>query len=160
MEWITWFLISFIALLLVLIQGGLEGCLTAGLLALAVSSVVAWLPFPFYVQAILFVLLIVLIFIGLKKWEVSSKSPLVSGWGRVKEQPMSAVGADKASVVCDFSSEDIGAQLRVSWQGQSWAAKCSAASCQLCRGEFVEVLSREGTYLLVKPFSKSSFDDM
>ena len=160
MEWITWFLISFIALLLVLIQGGLEGCLTAGLLALAVSSVVAWLPFPFYVQAILFVLLIALIFVGLKKWEVSSKSPLASGWGRVKEQPVSEVGADTASVVCDFSSEDIEAQLRVIWQGQSWAAKCFAAPCQLCRGEYVEVLSREGTFLLVKPIPKSSFDDI
>ena len=104
MEWITWFVISFIALLLTLIQGGLEGCLTAGLLALAVSSVVAWLPFPFYIQAILFVLLIALIFVGLKKWEASSKSPLVSGWGRVKERPMSEVGADKASVVDDFSA--------------------------------------------------------
>ena len=154
MEWITWFVISFIALLLTLIQGGLEGCLTAGLLALAVSSVVAWLPFPFYIQAILFVLLIALIFVGLKKWEASSKSPLVSGWGRVKEQAMSEVGADKASVVGDFSSEDIGGQLRVIWQGQSWAAKCSTAPCQLCRGEYVEVLSRDGTFLVVKPIRK------
>ena len=67
---------------------------------------------------------------------------------------MSEVGADKASVVDDFSSEDIGAQLRVIWQGQSWAAKCSAAPCQLCRGEYVEVLSRDGTFLIVKPVSK------
>ena len=154
MEWITWFVISFIALLLVLIQGGLEGCLTAGLLSLAVSSVVAWLPFPFYIQVILFILLIALIFVGLKKWEASSKSPLVSGWGRGKEQAMSEVGADKASVVDDFSSEDIGGQLRVIWQGQSWAAKCSAAPCQLCRGEYVEVLSRDGTFLVIKPISK------
>ena len=154
MEWITWFVISFIALLLVLIHGGLEGCLTAGLLALAVSSVVAWLPFPFYIQIILFVLLIALIFVGLKKWEASAKSPLVSGWGRVKEQPMSEVGADKASVVGDFSSEAVGAQLRVIWQGQSWAAKCSTAPCQLCRGEYVEVLSRDGTFLVVKPIRK------
>ena len=154
MEWITWFVISFIALLLVLIHGGLEGCLTAGLLALAVSSVVAWFPFPFYIQIILFVLLIALIFVGLKKWEASAKSPLVSGWGRVKEQPMSELGADKASVVGDFSSETIGAQLRVIWQGQSWAAKCSTAPCQLCRGEYVEVLSRDGTFLVVKPIRK------
>ena len=154
MEWITWFVISFIALLLILIQGGLEGCLTAGLLALAVSSVVAWLPFPFYIQVILFTLLIALIFLALKRWEASSKSPLVSSWGRVKEQPMSEVGADMASVLGDFSSEDIGGQLRVIWQGQSWAAKCSAAPCQLCRGEYVEVLSRDGTFLVVKPIRK------
>ena len=154
MAWITWFLISFIALLLVLIQGGLEGCLTAGLLALAVSSVVAWLPFPFYFQAILFVLLIAIVFIGLKKWESSSKSPLVSGWGRIKENSESEIGVSKASVVSDFSSEDIGAQLRVIWQGQSWAARCSAAPFQLCRGEEVEVVSRDGTFLVVKPIRK------
>ncbi len=154
MELITWFLISFIALLLVLIQSGLEGCLTAGLLALAVSSVVAWLPFPFYFQAILFVLLIALIFVGLKKWESSSKSPLVSGWGWLKEQSVSDVGDSKASVVSDFSSEDIGAQLRVIWQGQSWAARCSAAPCHLCRGDEVEVVSRNGTFLVVRPIHK------
>ena len=154
MAWITWFLISFIALLLVLIQGGLEGCLTAGLLALAVSSVVAWLPFPFYFQAILFVILIAIVFVGLKKWESSSKSPLVSGWGRIKEKSESDIGVSIASVVSDFSSEDIGAQLRVIWQGQSWAARCSAATFQLCRGEEVEVVSRDGTFLVVKPIRK------
>ena len=154
MEWITWFLISFIALLLVLIQGGLEGCLTAGLLALAVSSLVAWLPFPFYFQAILFVLLIALVFVGLKKWESSSKSPLVSGWGWVKEQSEGEIGSSIASVVSDFSSEETGAQLRVIWQGQSWAARCSVSPFRLCRGEEVEVVSRDGTFLVVKPIRK------
>lgn len=154
MEWITWFLISFIALLLVLIQGGPEGCLTAGLLALAVSSLVAWLPFPFYFQAILFVLLIALVFVVLKKWESSSQSPLVSGWGWVKEQSEGEIGSSIASVVSDFSSEDIGAQLRVIWQGQSWAARCSVSPFQLCRGEEVEVVSRDGTFLVVKPIRK------
>ena len=154
MEWITWFVISFIVLLLVLINGGFEGCLTAGLLALAVSSVVAWVPFPFYAQAALFVVLIVVIFVGLKRWESSSRNPLTSEWGSIDKLSMSEAGSAKASVVSDFSSEDPGAQLRVIWQGQSWAAKCSAAPCQLCRGEYVEVLSRDGTFLVVKPVSK------
>ena len=153
-EWITWFVISFIALVLVLIQGGLEGCLTAGLLALAVSTVVAWLPFPFYVQVVLLVLLISIIFVGLKRWEVSSRSPLMSDWGSVKERSVSEAGTARASVVSDFSSEDIGVQLRVIWQGQSWAAKCSAAPCQLICGEEVEVVSRDGTLLVVKPLQK------
>ena len=154
LEWITWFVVSFIALLIVLMQGGLEGCLTAGLLALALSTVVAWLPFPFYVQAVLFILLIAIVFVGLKRWEASSRSPLMSDWGSIKERSVIEPGAAKASVASDFSSEDIGAQLRVIWQGQSWAARCSAAPCQLIRGEEVEVMSRDGTFLVVKPVQK------
>ena len=150
MEWITWFVISFIVLLLVLINGGFEGCLTAGLLALAVSSVVAWVPFPFYVQAALFVVLIVVIFVGLKRWESSSRNPLASEWGSIDKLSMSEAGSAKASVVSDFSSEDPGAQLRVIWQGQSWAAKCSTTPCQLCRGVEVEVVGRDGTSLIVR----------
>ena len=150
MEWITWFVISFIVLLLVLINGGFEGCLTAGLLALAVASVVAWVPFPFYVQAALFVVLIVIIFVGLKRWESSSRNPLTSEWGSIDKLSMSEAGSAKASVVSAFSSEDPGAQLRVIWQGQSWAAKCSTTPCQLCRGVEVEVVGRDGTSLIVR----------
>ena len=160
MEWIAWFLISFIFLVLVLINGGLEGCLTAGLLALAVSSVVAWLPFPFYVQATLFVLLIAIIFVALKRWEASSGNPLASEWGSIKNRSMGEAGTAKASVVSDFSSADPGAQLRVIWQGQSWAAKCSTTPCQLSRGVDVEVIGRDGTSLVVKPVPTSSFDEM
>ena len=150
MEWIAWFVISFIVLILVLINGGLEGCLTAGLLALAVSSVVAWLPFPFYVQATLFVLLIAIIFVALKRWEASSGNPLASEWGSIKKRSMGEAGLSKASVVNNFSSEDPGAQLRVIWQGQSWAAKCSTTPCQLCSGVEVEVVGRDGTSLIVR----------
>jgi len=160
MEWITWFVISFIILILVLINGGLEGCLTAGLLALAVSSVVAWVPFPFYVQAALFVLSMAIIFVGIKRWEMSSGNPLASEWGSMKKRSVSEAGAAKASVLSDFSSEQPGAQLRVIWQGQSWAATCSTTPCQLCRGVDVEVVGRDGTSLVVQPISKSSFDDM
>lgn len=159
MEWITWFVISFIILILVLINGGLEGCLTAGLLALAVSSVVVWLPFPFYVQATLFVLLIAIIFVALKRWEASSRNPLASEWGSIKKRSMGEAGTAKASVVSDFSSEDPGAQLRVVWQGQSWAAKCSTTPCQLSRGVDVEVIGRDGTSLVVKPIPPLSFDE-
>lgn len=160
MNWITWFVISFIILILVLINGGLEGCLTAGLLALAVSSVVAWLPFPFYVQAALFVLFKVIIFVALKRWEASSGNPLTSEWGSIKEMSISEAGAAKASVVSDFSSENPGAQLRVIWQGQSWAAICSTTPCQLSRGVDVDVIGRDGTSLVVMPSRASPFDEM
>lgn len=153
MEWITWFVVSFIALVIVLIQGGMEGCLTAGLLAIAISSVIAWLPFPFYVQVAFFIFLMLIIFVGLKRWEASSINPLVSGWGAIKEEPNHGdVVGGNASVMSDFSSDDVNAELRVLWQGQSWAAKCVVTPCQLYRGQDVEVLSREGTCLKVRPY--------
>ena len=73
---------------------------------------------------------------------------------------MGEAGTAKASVVSDFSSEDPGGQLRVIWQGQSWAAKCSTTPCQLSRGVDVEVIGRDGTSLLVKPIPPLSFDEM
>ncbi|ABM77030.1 NfeD family protein [Prochlorococcus marinus] len=152
MAWASCFLFSFFILILVLVQEGIEGFLTACLLALAVSSVVAWLPLPFYIQVFILAGLSALLLLGLKKWERGSKSPLISRWNALRQNSEKDVSRGELALVLEgFSSSRPGAQLRVNWDGQSWSARCLSSSREFLRGERVEVVGREGTCLIVAP---------
>ena len=140
------------SILLTLLYLGPEGCLTAGLVSIALSSLVVSLPVPFPIKLLALVSLMGIIYFTLKKWEKNSKAPVISRWNTLNDQNTSTSSQGMSAVIISLqshSSDQIAEEVRVQWEGQSWAAKIVTASRAPRIGESVSVIGRDGTFLLV-----------
>jgi inner membrane protein len=128
-----------VLLLLELIFPSVDGLLIGGVAALLLSAVTALLPLAAGLQLILFSLLFLGGYAGLRRWSLR---------GRSTPDVLSEPGAERAEVIQAFDARGRG---RVRWQGQSWAAELMEPSGQSGPrpGEDVTVMGRSGNRLQV-----------
>lgn len=128
-----------VLLLLELLFPSVDGFLIGGVAALLLSAVTALLPLAAALQLILFCLLFLGGYGGLRRWSLR---------GRPTPDALSEPGSERAEVIQAFDERGRG---RVRWQGQSWAAELlePGNGSGPKAGEEVTVLGREGTRLQV-----------
>jgi membrane protein implicated in regulation of membrane protease activity len=128
-------------LVLELLFPTVDGFLIGGVAALLLSAISALLPLPAGLQLVLFSLLFLGGYGGLRRWSLR---------GRSTPDALSSPGSERAEVIQSFDGRGRG---RVRWQGQSWSAELLESSSQPAPavGEEVVVLRRVGTRLEVLP---------
>lgn len=133
-----WLLVAIGLWLLVLLGVDSDGLLlVGGSAALLLALLLAALPLAAWVQAGLFVLLVVVGYGWVRRWSARPADA-----GALLPPPR----ADQADVISSFAADGRG---RVQWKGQSWAAQNLEPSRPLSQGERVEVMGREGNCLQV-----------
>jgi len=135
---LIWLVVGLTLLLLEALGAEFEGLLAGALAALSVSLATALLPLPAAAQLLLFTVLTGVLLLGLQRWSQRRRE-------RAIPLPHSA---DQAQVLSGFEA---GAEGRVLWQGQSWAATNLEPRRPLLPGQAVMVMGREGTHLQVVP---------
>ena len=148
MSWISWFLFSAVVLILVVLNIGPEGCLTAGLAGIAMAFLASWIPMPFGIQLFVFGAMLALTFIVLKKWDIKSNRLRISKWEELQNHTKTPRRTQEELAVITQAPKESSGNMRAQWQGQSWGAV--AASTQkneiFNEGETVKVIGRDGTF--------------
>ena len=152
MSWVTWFLFSVIVLILVILNIGPEGCLTAGLAGVAMAFLASWIPMPFSIQLFVFGAILALTFIVLKKWDIKSDRLRISKWEELQNHTKTPRSTQEEFAVITQASKESTGNMRAQWQGQSWGAVAASAEKNetFNEGESAKVIGRDGTFLLIE----------
>ncbi len=142
-----WLALAALLLVLVLVGADSDGLLLiAGLAALLLGLLSTALPvLPLAAQLLLFVSLVGVAYLGLRRWSAGRQARVIPPSSR----------AELAEVISPFDAQGEG---RVRWQGQSWAALNLAPDQTLPPGTQVTVMGREGTRLQVLPRQQALTD--
>lgn len=136
---LLWLLVATALWLVVLLGLDSDGLLlVGGCVALLLALLLAVLPLPAGLQAVVFLALVAAGYGLVRRW-------LNRGSG-LPSAPLPLPQAEEAEVISPFAADDRG---RVRWQGQSWAARNLDGSRPLGTGEWVTVMGREGNCLQV-----------
>ena len=152
MSWISWFLFSAIVLILVVLNIGPEGCLTAGLAGVAMAFLASWIPMPFGIQLFVFGGVLALTFIVLKKWDIKSDRLRISKWEELQNHTKTPLSTQEEIAIITQASKESSGNMRAQWQGQSWGAVAESTQKNQTfnEGEPVKVIGRDGTFLVIK----------